>query len=241
MCPPPHLPACLPACSRHGILIVEDDPYFYLQFPRGPQHPPGLAGLPRASSYLSLDTQGRVIRLDSFAKFLAPGLRLGWAAAPPTVIDKLAQVMQAQTLGASGVSQVRQGGWGMQDLLLQGKCCKRRRRLQAGAGRRLRVASGPPPTKPASQPHRPTRRSHPPTHPTHMLCVAPHPHLLQAITAEMLGAWGEEGLHSHLVTLQAQYAAKAAALHGAAQRELAGLAEWQEPRAGMFMVGAGGC
>ena len=56
----------------------------------------------------------------------------------------------------------------------------------------------------------------------------------------MLASWGEEGLHSHLAHVQAQYALKAAALHGAAQRELAGLAEWQELRAGMFMVRVGG-
>ena len=128
-------PPLLPSCSRHGILIVEDDPYFYLQFPSGPQHPPGLAGLPRASSYLSLDTQGRVIRLDSFAKFLAPGLRLGWAAAPPAVIDKMTQVMQAQTLGASGVSQVRQHGWGGAE---EGAACS----SLAGRGLGQRVGRG---------------------------------------------------------------------------------------------------
>lgn len=34
---------------------------------------PGLHGLKGAGSYLSMDTDGRVIRVDSFAKFLAPG------------------------------------------------------------------------------------------------------------------------------------------------------------------------
>jgi hypothetical protein len=36
--------------------------------------------------------------------------------------------------------------------------------------------------------------------------------------------------------MQSTYAAKAAALHKAALRELGGLAEWREPQAGMFMV-----
>lgn len=40
---------------------------------------PGLHGLLSAGSYLSLDTDGRVIRVDSFAKFLMPGgLWLWW-------------------------------------------------------------------------------------------------------------------------------------------------------------------
>ena len=34
---------------------------------------PGLHGLRGAGSYLSMDTDGRVIRVDSFAKFLMPG------------------------------------------------------------------------------------------------------------------------------------------------------------------------
>ena len=51
-----------------GFTIVEDDPYFYMQ--HGADAPdaavPGLTGL--GPSYLSIDTDGRVIRLDSFSK-----------------------------------------------------------------------------------------------------------------------------------------------------------------------------
>jgi DNA-binding transcriptional MocR family regulator len=53
-------------CRRHGVLILEDDPYFYLQFAPGGGAPRGLRGL--GESYLSLDADGRVIRLDSFSK-----------------------------------------------------------------------------------------------------------------------------------------------------------------------------
>jgi hypothetical protein len=41
-------------------MILEDDAYFFLQYPRGPSDVPGMAGL--VPSYLSLDTDGRVIR-----------------------------------------------------------------------------------------------------------------------------------------------------------------------------------
>ncbi|RYH14518.1 hypothetical protein EON65_33455 [archaeon] len=37
---------------------------------------------------MSLDEDGRVIRLDSTSKFLAPGMRIGWVTAPEKFIDK---------------------------------------------------------------------------------------------------------------------------------------------------------
>ena len=55
------------------MLILEDDPYFYLQFAPGGGAPRGLSDL--GASYLSMDADGRVIRLDSFAKV---GHFLGW-------------------------------------------------------------------------------------------------------------------------------------------------------------------
>lgn len=53
-------------CQEHDIVILEDDPYFYLQFSASSMAPRGLQNL--GASYLSLDTDGRVIRLDSFSK-----------------------------------------------------------------------------------------------------------------------------------------------------------------------------
>jgi DNA-binding transcriptional MocR family regulator len=46
----------------------------------------GLEGLPR--SFLSMDTENRVIRLDSFSKLLCPGFRMGMVAGPPVFIEK---------------------------------------------------------------------------------------------------------------------------------------------------------
>ena len=52
-------------CCQYDVLIIEDDPYYYLQFsPSG--EPIGMDAL--GTSYLSMDTDHRVIRLDSFAK-----------------------------------------------------------------------------------------------------------------------------------------------------------------------------
>ncbi|KAF9165506.1 hypothetical protein DFQ26_009885 [Actinomortierella ambigua] len=56
--------------QQHNLIIIEDDPYYYLQFSIDDGWMPSL---------LSLDTDGRVIRLDSFSKTLAPGCRVGYA------------------------------------------------------------------------------------------------------------------------------------------------------------------
>lgn len=54
-------------------------------------------GLARSGSYLQMDTDGRVIRVDSFAKFLAPGLRLGWVTAHPKIVEKLTMIIQVKS------------------------------------------------------------------------------------------------------------------------------------------------
>ena len=65
---------------------------------------PGLWNL--GKSYMSLDTDGRVVRLDSFAKFLAPGFRLGWLTAHPHFVDKFTFHMHGTALGPCSTTQV---------------------------------------------------------------------------------------------------------------------------------------
>lgn len=50
---------------------------------------------------------GRVVRVDTFAKLLGPGYRLGWLSGPPPVINKLALHFAAVSVGACSLSQVR--------------------------------------------------------------------------------------------------------------------------------------
>ena len=66
---------------------------------------PGLQQL--VPSYLSLDTHSRVVRLDSWSKVLAPGLRLGWVTGHPEVVDLMALALHASLNGPPGISQVR--------------------------------------------------------------------------------------------------------------------------------------
>ncbi|KAH7029786.1 pyridoxal phosphate-dependent transferase [Microdochium trichocladiopsis] len=102
--------------QRHGLIIIEDDPYVYLQMGAyhggdgvgdndGPAN--GVAAayeLP--TSYLSLDTEGRVIRLDSFSKIMAPGLRAGWVTASDQIITKFLAYTENTCGIVSGVTQL---------------------------------------------------------------------------------------------------------------------------------------
>ena len=62
-----------------------------------------LAGLP--TSYLSLDTSERNIRLDSTSKSLAPGLRCGWITASSQVVAKFLTRIEVSVVSANGLSQ----------------------------------------------------------------------------------------------------------------------------------------
>ena len=63
------------------MIIVEDDPYRFLAFGDPLDDAgdvPGYSSRDLPASFLSLDTDGRVVRCDSFSKWMGPGLRCGW-------------------------------------------------------------------------------------------------------------------------------------------------------------------
>ncbi|KAJ5713580.1 uncharacterized protein N7483_010761 [Penicillium malachiteum] len=56
-------------------------------------------------SYLSLDTDGRVLRMDSLSKILAPGSHTGWVTASQQVIEKFIRQNETSSQHPSGYSQ----------------------------------------------------------------------------------------------------------------------------------------
>lgn len=52
-----------------------------------------------------MDTEGRVIRLDSFSKTVFPGLRLGYFIANPVFIERLLRATEVETQDPAGLSQ----------------------------------------------------------------------------------------------------------------------------------------
>ncbi len=77
---------------RHGIMLIEDDPYGELRFTG--KH------LPTMRSYLE-----SALLLGTFSKTVAPGLRLGWVCADREVIEQLSYAKQATDFHSSYFAQ----------------------------------------------------------------------------------------------------------------------------------------
>ncbi len=58
----------------------------------------------------------------------------------------------------------------------------------------------------------------------------------QSVFCSLLRKWGHDGLDAHLRQLQAHYARQRKAMHDAAEKHLRGLATWNLPKAGMFIL-----
>ncbi|MCC5034814.1 PLP-dependent aminotransferase family protein [Streptomyces sp. WAC 00631] len=80
---------------RHGLWIVEDDPYGELRFEGSSV--PWIASLGAAAD--------RTVLLGSFSKIMAPGLRLGWLRAPAALRRACVIAKQALDLHSSTIDQ----------------------------------------------------------------------------------------------------------------------------------------
>jgi len=115
---------------KHDVIIVEDDPYYFLQcgqyVPKAQRtavheeegkdaEEAFIKGL--APSYLHVDYQGRVIRLDTFSKTIAPGSRLGFFTCNPTFAERLLRAGETSSQAPCGFGQALitslLNGWGM--------------------------------------------------------------------------------------------------------------------------------
>jgi 2-aminoadipate transaminase len=85
------------------VPLIEDDPYGELRFEG--QHLPSLMAID-GSRRAHKVYNGLVIGLGSFSKVLAPGLRVGWVAAAPSVIEKLVLVKQGTDLHTATFNQM---------------------------------------------------------------------------------------------------------------------------------------
>ncbi|KDQ31486.1 hypothetical protein PLEOSDRAFT_1036482 [Pleurotus ostreatus PC15] len=102
-------------CVEFDVLIVEDDPYYFLQ--EAPYVPKSkCSAIARFNSdeeylshlvpsFLSIDYQGRVIRLDSFSKTVTPGCRLGWFTCNSTFAERFERQGETTTQAPCGYGQ----------------------------------------------------------------------------------------------------------------------------------------
>ncbi|KAI1090739.1 PLP-dependent transferase [Rostrohypoxylon terebratum] len=123
-------------CRKHDVYIIEDEPYYFLQMapyesaPHPEQHqhhhhPPEHDHSDRAEvkaiphpesideflkglvpSLLSIDVDGRVMRMDSFSKVVVPGSRVGWITATEQIVDRYIRHAECCSQGPSGISQI---------------------------------------------------------------------------------------------------------------------------------------
>jgi 2-aminoadipate transaminase len=85
--------------SERELLVLEDNPYGLLRYEGSP--------LP---TLRSLDDEF-VIYASTFSKILSPGVRLGWAAAPAPVLEKMNIGKQGSDLCSSSISQYFVGAY----------------------------------------------------------------------------------------------------------------------------------
>nr|GAT55950.1 predicted protein [Mycena chlorophos] len=100
-------------CVEFDVVVVEDGPYYIMDRTYVPKAQREV----RASetdeefiaslepSYLKIDYQGRVIRLDTFSKTMAPGCRLGWYTCNEMFAERIERAAETSTQAPCGFSQ----------------------------------------------------------------------------------------------------------------------------------------
>lgn len=117
--------------QQHDLILIEDEPYYFLQMEpytqdlevRSKKHVHGHEEFTKAliPSYLSMDVDGRVLRLDSLSKTIAPGSRLGWIVGQEKLLERFVRLHEVTIQCPSGFSQSLLNGlfqkWGQKGYL----------------------------------------------------------------------------------------------------------------------------
>jgi len=101
--------------QKHDVFILEDEPYYFLQMQ--PYTGPDAPALPPPSSneeflkslvptFLSMDIDGRVMRMDSFSKVIAPGSRVGWITASEQIVERFVLANECSVQNPSCIAQM---------------------------------------------------------------------------------------------------------------------------------------
>lgn len=101
--------------QKHDIYIIEDEPYYFLQMQ--PYTGADSEGLPPPAthdefikslipSYLGMDVDGRVLRMESFSKVATPGSRTGWVVGSEQIIERFLRNAEVSAQHPSGISQL---------------------------------------------------------------------------------------------------------------------------------------
>ncbi|KAI9680036.1 MAG: Aromatic/aminoadipate aminotransferase 1 [Caeruleum heppii] len=102
--------------QKHDLYILEDEPYYFLQMQPYTSSPSATVEPPPKThqdfinalmpSLLSMDTDGRVLRMDSFSKVISPGSRIGWITASAQIIQRFVHHNEVTIQNPGGFSQL---------------------------------------------------------------------------------------------------------------------------------------
>jgi (S)-3,5-dihydroxyphenylglycine transaminase len=94
--------AVLEACARHGVTILEDNPYGMFRFEGTP-----------TPTFFALDTYGCVIYLGTYSKTICPAVRVGFAivSGRSALLANLSQTKSFVTVNTSQLMQAMVGGF----------------------------------------------------------------------------------------------------------------------------------
>lgn len=88
----------------HRVIVVEDDPYGELRFEGEPL--PSLLALAQTHEHQITGANDWVIHLSTLSKIVAPGLRIGWAILPETLMAAAVRLKQSMDLQTSTLMQL---------------------------------------------------------------------------------------------------------------------------------------
>ena len=88
----------LELAREHEVVVVEDDAYGSLWFDEPP--PPSLLSIAQGLAHPPV-----FIHMSTFSKIVAPGLRLGWIIAPPSLLERIVVVKQIADVHSSSLDQ----------------------------------------------------------------------------------------------------------------------------------------
>ncbi|AET41074.1 bifunctional 2-aminoadipate transaminase/aromatic-amino-acid:2-oxoglutarate transaminase Ecym_7228 [Eremothecium cymbalariae DBVPG len=108
--------------QKYDMVLIEDDPYYFLQMdPYKPKAERSASSLEESTNYwmdhheefaksltrsfLEWDVEGRVLRLESTSKTIAPGCRIGWIVAPKPLLDQYWNLQEVSIQASCGFVQ----------------------------------------------------------------------------------------------------------------------------------------
>ncbi|KAJ7614107.1 PLP-dependent transferase [Roridomyces roridus] len=95
----------LSLAREHNLLIMEDDPYFYLFYGTHSLRPPSYFEMEHSDPSSAGHPVGRVLRFDSISKIISAGMRIGFVTGPAPLVRAMNMHTATANLQPAGLTQ----------------------------------------------------------------------------------------------------------------------------------------